>query len=305
MRYFILSDAHSNLGALEAVMEDMKKFSPLLKPIPEHQRTDRLLYLGDAIGYMAQPNEVMEAIWKNADNIIIGNHDLGVYWWQNGKQNLVIEHFNPLATWAIDWTARNLAAKNKERLNILIQSEQYAHREDNLFFVHSDPKYPRAMNYITESLDAYNFFFKHAYFNNALAFAGHIHIPQIYNARKPLPIAEDDIIGGQIKYLLPQNSPSQLELGFNSPWFLSIAQKSPESTIERTWNLSSYTASLVVVPSIGQPRDGLPYTGYAIYDSKRQELTLRRLPYIVAKTQQLMRNNGFPSHLIERLSKGK
>ena len=48
MTYLILSDIHSNLDALEAVLADA------------HGRYDSILALGDLVGYGAEPNLVLD-----------------------------------------------------------------------------------------------------------------------------------------------------------------------------------------------------------------------------------------------------
>jgi hypothetical protein len=65
MRYLILSDIHANLEALEAVLGD--------EPAQDH---DRLIVLGDLVGYGADPNAVVERIRAaNPLAIVRGNHD--------------------------------------------------------------------------------------------------------------------------------------------------------------------------------------------------------------------------------------
>ena len=54
MRYLVLSDLHSNLEALEAVLA--------MARTPGYERT---LVLGDIVGYGADPNPVVEGIRTN------------------------------------------------------------------------------------------------------------------------------------------------------------------------------------------------------------------------------------------------
>lgn len=62
MRIGIISDVHANLAALEAVLADMPK-------------VDQLVFLGDAVGYYAQPDEVCERL-RGLDMLAVrGNHD--------------------------------------------------------------------------------------------------------------------------------------------------------------------------------------------------------------------------------------
>jgi len=65
MRYAVVSDIHSNLEALTAVLQ-----------VIDAQRVDRLICLGDIVGYYANPNEVIDILkWRSAE-AIAGNHDL-------------------------------------------------------------------------------------------------------------------------------------------------------------------------------------------------------------------------------------
>ena len=63
---------------------------------------------------------------------------------------------------------------------------------------------------------------------------------------------------------------------------------------------------LIVNPgSVGQPRDGDPRAGYALYDSEARTLTYHRVPYDIEVTQRAMEKAGLPSWLSERLSVGR
>jgi diadenosine tetraphosphatase ApaH/serine/threonine PP2A family protein phosphatase len=61
---------------------------------------------------------------------------------------------------------------------------------------------------------------------------------------------------------------------------------------------------LAVVGAVGQPRDGVAQAGYAILDTGRDELTLRRVPYDVAATVARLRAAGLPESLAMRLTWG-
>ena len=60
--------------------------------------------------------------------------------------------------------------------------------------------------------------------------------------------------------------------------------------------------------SVGQPRDGLPDAAYAVLEGDGSgELTIafRRVRYDVDSTQRLMRDQGLPARLVERLRYGR
>jgi len=93
MRIAVLSDIHSNIEAFQAVVSDL-----------EH-RTDRILNLGDLVGYNASPNECVELARDIGMHSIQGNHD-------QATCNLSLaESFNIFAQQAIVWT-RSVISKN-------------------------------------------------------------------------------------------------------------------------------------------------------------------------------------------------
>lgn len=64
MRIAIISDIHSNIHALNAVVEEIKSLD-----------VDTILSTGDSVGYLTKPNEVIKALKKNGVLSIMGNHD--------------------------------------------------------------------------------------------------------------------------------------------------------------------------------------------------------------------------------------
>ena len=67
MRVAVVSDIHSNLHALEAVLEAIDADAP-----------DELWCLGDLIGYGPRPNECCALVATRADVCLAGNHDLAI-----------------------------------------------------------------------------------------------------------------------------------------------------------------------------------------------------------------------------------
>ena len=65
MKYALISDIHSNLPALEAVLED----------IVSREGVDATYHLGDLVGYAPWPNEVVASIRERGISGIAGNYD--------------------------------------------------------------------------------------------------------------------------------------------------------------------------------------------------------------------------------------
>jgi diadenosine tetraphosphatase ApaH/serine/threonine PP2A family protein phosphatase len=60
-----------------------------------------------------------------------------------------------------------------------------------------------------------------------------------------------------------------------------------------------------VVPSVGQPRDSDPRTGYLLWDDTAWTFEHVRLDYDVAGAMRRIRSAGLPAHLADRLLWGE
>lgn len=102
MRYAIISDIHSNLEAFSAVISKIVGL-----------KADKILCLGDIVGYNANPNEVIDILKSEKALCIIGNHD-AVACGLRGPDD-----FNPLAKRAALWTREQLTDESKTFLKDL------------------------------------------------------------------------------------------------------------------------------------------------------------------------------------------
>jgi diadenosine tetraphosphatase ApaH/serine/threonine PP2A family protein phosphatase len=103
MRYLVLSDIHANMEAFEAVLA-------AAAAVPY----DRLLVLGDLVGYGADPNAVVERVRAlQPHGLIRGNHD------KVGSGIESAEGFNAVARSAIRWTYETLTPDNRAWLAAL------------------------------------------------------------------------------------------------------------------------------------------------------------------------------------------
>ena len=103
MRYLVISDIHANLEALDAV----------LAAAPPG-KYDRVLVLGDLVGYGADPNPVIDRVRAlNPLSVIRGNHDKAACGLDDGSS------FNQIARFAAAWTGEALTADNRQFLRDL------------------------------------------------------------------------------------------------------------------------------------------------------------------------------------------
>jgi diadenosine tetraphosphatase ApaH/serine/threonine PP2A family protein phosphatase len=152
MRTAILSDVHSNLEALEAVLDDAQ--------------CERVLVLGDLVGYNADPQAVLDLLQTSGTLLIAGNHDLAA----TGRFN--IDWFNPVAATALLWTVDNLDAAALDRLLVL----EPLGRDGSRLLVHGSVRDPAA-EYLLDA-DAAAASFGTADFD--VGFFGHTHVPAAF-----------------------------------------------------------------------------------------------------------------------------
>lgn len=102
MRYAIVSDIHSNIEALGAVLDDARA-----------QRTESLLCCGDVIGYGANPNDCIRRLEEAETRGILGNHDEAAIY------GSTLPSFNPQAKKALLWNRDHLDENAKQYLGNL------------------------------------------------------------------------------------------------------------------------------------------------------------------------------------------
>jgi predicted phosphodiesterase len=87
LKIALLSDVHGNLPAFRAVLDAV-----------DASDADAIWFLGDLVGYGAQPDECVELAAERCDLCLAGNHDLGVL------DRIDIADFSPPAALAALWT---------------------------------------------------------------------------------------------------------------------------------------------------------------------------------------------------------
>ncbi|HEX3013024.1 MAG TPA: metallophosphoesterase family protein [Methanobacterium sp.] len=117
----VISDIHSNLDALEMVLEKID--------------SNRILCCGDIVGYYTQPNECIEKLRQLKVISVTGNHDLACVTGDTSG-------FNPYAKEAIDWTRKVIKDKNIEFLCNLKRKIRLKIDNVNIMVVHGSPRDP-------------------------------------------------------------------------------------------------------------------------------------------------------------------
>jgi diadenosine tetraphosphatase ApaH/serine/threonine PP2A family protein phosphatase len=157
MKYLILSDIHSNHEALSTILTFVKR-----KP------WNKAVFLGDLVGYGANPNQTVDTIRKMRPLAAIrGNHDKVCSGLEEG------ELFNRMALEAAMWTRRKLTPQNLKWLRALPEGPLMV--DDSFAICHGTPLDEDA--YIFGELEALNVF-RHTEF--PVCFFGHSHFPVIF-----------------------------------------------------------------------------------------------------------------------------
>jgi len=180
MKYLILSDVHSNKEALDAVLKFVRR-----KP------WDRVVFLGDLVGYGANPNQTVDMVRALRPlTAIRGNHDKVCSGVENG------ELFNRIALEAAMWTRRKLTRPNLQWLRALPEGPTVV--DDAFAICHGTPIDEDA--YIFGEIEALNVFRQTDF---PVCFFGHSHFPVIF-ALSPDAITTILTVGDSFRFKLRQ-----------------------------------------------------------------------------------------------------
>jgi len=188
MKILIFSDIHSNLEALEVLEKEIKK-----------RRPDKIICLGDIVGYGADPEECIKRVKNLRCEVIAGNHD----WACCG--GLSLEYFNPFAKEAILWTRDNIDKIEETYLREL----PLIYKEKSSIFVHGSLFDPQQFYY----LDNYQALIRDfSLMDRNILFVGHTHIPAVflYKNDNLFRVCREEIeINSKYKYIINVGSIGQ------------------------------------------------------------------------------------------------
>ena len=189
MKWAILSDVHGNLEAFQAVVKDLHTEKP-----------EKIAFLGDAVGYGADPNECLANLRGLTDCAVAGNHDYGAV----GLTD--IEVFNAAARSAILWTRERLSEENQAYLRRQLLCRQ----NGDATFVHATPNQPEEWYYLFTFPEAEEAFQS---FPGDLAFVGHSHRPLILSKEGTLGVEacppEEAVLKPKVRYIINVGSVGQ------------------------------------------------------------------------------------------------
>lgn len=324
MPYAVVSDIHSNIEALDVVIEHILS-----------QGIKEVYCLGDIIGYGANPKECCDVVKKYCSaGAIFGNHDAVIikYYMNFVERSLtkrilnyfrskkkdkeqkyeVIEIDHPWVDKVLSFTENKLSQKQKAFLASLPMTLT----KDDLFFTHQNP-----------SADAFNPGQSSTiYFKRSISYifdvSGYFQEMPILEAREGINFAflnqahEDQAVFA-LDYLRNNNA-NICFMGHThtASCFYKKEKDRKCNTVFVTYNLpeghsgkASFELEMkegynyVINPgSVGQPRDNDSRASYIAVDGKK--ITWHRLPYDVDKASKKIKDAKLPQYYADRLFKG-
>ena len=168
MKLALFADIHSNLEALTACLEHAARLG-----------AERHAFLGDLVGYGADPVAVLDLIAEHAARgafVVLGNHDAAAL----GRS---VKGLNSAALAAIAWTQQRLG----ERQRAFLAALPLSLRHERVLFVHASAAAPERWSYITGARQAAQ---SMRAADAQLIFCGHVHEQRLYYMgadAKPMP----------------------------------------------------------------------------------------------------------------------
>ena len=154
----LFADIHANRQAFEACLDDARG-----------RGADRIVLLGDYVGYGGDPEWVMNRVMDLADSgalLVLGNHDAAIGGSADGM--------NLEARVAIEWTRNELGKPARDFLAGLSLVQSDADR----FYVHAEASHPERWTYVVSTQEAANSLVTT---RAHVTFCGHVHRPALYS----------------------------------------------------------------------------------------------------------------------------
>lgn len=123
MKLAVISDIHGNIYALMKALEDI-----------DEQKVDKIICLGDLVGYGPHPNEVVALIKRREIPCIKGNYDASVV---DGDYTYIRN--TTINSFALPWASNEVRVANKCFLDSLPTSLKYTFNGVNFLFTHGSP----------------------------------------------------------------------------------------------------------------------------------------------------------------------
>ena len=159
VRIAVISDIHSNLEALQAVLDVIDRSS-----------VDAVHCLGDIVGYNADPVACVQLVRERCDRAVLGNHDAAV------AREVDLVALPPDGRQAARHNRVQLSESDLDYLAALPVSTTV----DDVTLVHATPDVPTDWRRLTTYPAAKSQF---DHFDTSVCFIGHTHVPAVMSDR--------------------------------------------------------------------------------------------------------------------------
>lgn len=255
MLNLIFSDIHANLPALEAVLWDAVSYN-----------VDRVICLGDILGYGPFPKEVVAKLRRVEAECILGNHDIALLGLASGRKPKGMRE-SIITTLA--WQTEQLSPEELDWVAKLTPQKEYrTGRHHSFLCSHGSPR--STVTYVDTLGIAREEF---AAWSGEICFVGHTHLPMAYSNT----------------------------LGPTGDWVSAQELEGDYVHLE----LRPETRYILNPGSVGQPRDGNPKAAYGLFDDEKGIFEVRRISYEIQETAKAIRKSGLDELSAMRLSIGQ
>lgn len=130
MKWALFSDIHANIRALDRVLEAIDRENP-----------DKVICLGDLVGYGANPNEVIDRLRERKIPTIMGNYDDGVgYDREDCGCAYTTKEDRELGDRSLAWSKTAVIPENKNYLRRLLPEIREKVKGWKILLVHGSPR---------------------------------------------------------------------------------------------------------------------------------------------------------------------
>jgi predicted phosphodiesterase len=268
-RTAVISCLHGNIAALEAVHSDIRA-----------QKVDRIVSLGDLIGYGPYPNEVVRYILKHNISSIRGCWEEAVI---ENKEDCGCKFVTPedaeLGKRAFEWTRARLSPSNRKFIGTLDFAFKMSGTDKNgsVLFVHGSPR--SSTECLTETTHDLVLFERAAAGDCDILVCGHTHVPFARRVSGTLEVRS--------------------ETGLRDEGVRALSGRGEGRTVRLKPKM------IVNAGSVGEPRHGGPEATYVIIDPASYEVEVRKVEYDVRGTADAMDRLGLPEAFGARLTVGR
>jgi diadenosine tetraphosphatase ApaH/serine/threonine PP2A family protein phosphatase len=158
MRIALFTDIHANREALTACLDHASR-----------NRIDRYVFLGDYVGYGADPVFAIETVMDHVGRgavAVLGNHDAAVV--------MPDRNMNDAAFAAVEWTRGRLDPAHMA----FIKGLPLTREDDGRLYVHASADAPGEWHYVTDRYSASRCL---KATSARLIFCGHVHVPALFH----------------------------------------------------------------------------------------------------------------------------